>query len=41
MKFIFTILLLTVLYRQRYRIYKMIKCMVCACAAYYDAWKTE
>jgi hypothetical protein len=41
MKFIFTVLLLTVLYRQRYRIYKMIKCLVCACAAYYDAWKTE
>ena len=41
MKVIFTVPLLTVLYRQRYRIYKMLKCMICACAAYYDAWKTE
>ena len=41
MKFIFTVLLLMVLYRQRYRIYKMIRCMIRACAAYYDAWKIE
>ena len=41
MKFILILLLLTVLYRQRYRIYKMLKCMICACAADYDAWKTE
>lgn len=41
MKVIFTVLLLTVLYRQRYRICKMIRCTICACAAYYDAWTTE
>ncbi len=41
MKFIFTVLLLTVIYRQRYCIYKMIKCMIYASAAYYAAWKTE
>lgn len=41
MKFIITVLLLTVLYRQRHRIFKMIKCFIYACAAYCDAWKTE
>ena len=41
MKLIFTVLLLAVLYSQRHRIIKMIKCMVYACVAFYDAWKTE
>lgn len=41
LKFIIIVLLLTVLFRQRHRIYKMIKCAVRACAAYFDAWKKE